>query len=152
MTTRIYHRIDTAANWSTAAGNSFGKLAKGELGIVTSTAGSVSRVTGYFGIDATPTVYSSCPVVFNAYVDATVAASPVVSEPVAYTKPATTPPNGSVVSWDADSSSWVVDTEVLSLDAYPTADGTVVWNHSLGKFQVGTAVSAVELDGGEYTV
>jgi hypothetical protein len=80
------------------------------------------------------------------------AAEPVFSEPVIYEAPATTPPTGSTLSWDSAASKWAVDEEVLNLDAYPTANGTVMWNQSLGKFQVGAAVSAVELDGGEYTV
>lgn len=150
MATRIYHRLDTAANWSTAAASSFGKLAKGELGMVTTTVNNLTRVVGYFGINSTPTVYSSCPVVFAAYIDSTNNASPVISEPIAYQTPASTPPSGSTISWDATGSRWVVDTEVLSLDAYPSANGSVAWDQAQGKFVVGTAVSTVGIDGGTY--
>ena len=151
MTTRIYHRFDTAANWSSAAGSSFGKLAKGELGMATTTVGNLTRLVGYFGINSTPTVYSACPVVFTAYIDSSNNAAPIVSEPIAYETPATTPPTGSTISWDATSSRWVVDTEVLSLDAYPTANGNVAWDQAQGKFVVGAAVSTVGIDGGSYT-
>ena len=149
-TTRIYHRFDTSANWTTAAGASAGKLAKGEIGIAKSSVGNTTYALGYLGIDDTPTVYSSCPIVFYGSIT-TGAAEPIFSEPVVYELPAATPASGSTLSWDSASSKWIVEEEVLNLDAYPTADGTVVWNQSLGKFQVGAAVSAVDLDGGEYT-
>lgn len=150
-TTRIYHRFDTSANWTTAAGASAGKLAKGEIGIVKEVAGNATFAIGYLGIDDTPTLYSACPVVFYGFVNSG-AAEPVFSEPVVYEAPVANPAAGSTLSWDSADSKWIVDEEVLNLDAYPTSDGVVVWNQSLGKFQVGAAVSAVELDGGDYTV
>ena len=150
-TTRIYHRFDTSANWSAAAGGNAGKLAKGEIAIAKSVSGSTTVALGYLGVNDEPTVYSSCPIVFYGSINSG-AVEPVFSEPVIYEAPAATPATGSTLSWDSANSKWIVDEEVLNLDAYPSADGTVVWNQSLGKFQIGAAVSAVDLDGGEYTV
>jgi hypothetical protein len=150
-TTRIYHRIDTETNWSTAIAASAGKLAKGEIGILTYTSGSMQGAIGRLGVSDTPTAWSACPTIFSGTISPG-AAEPVFSEPVIYEAPATTPATGSTLSWDSAASRWTVDDEVVNLDAYPSANGTVIWNQSLGKFQVGAAVSAVELDGGEYTV
>jgi hypothetical protein len=150
-TTRIYHRIDNSGAWLSASLAGAGKLSKGEIGLVTTTLGQDTDIKGYLGVSDTPTVYSQCPVVLSGYVEVGVAET-IVSQPVVYQAPATSPSTGSTLSWDSANSKWIVDEEVLNLDTYPTADGTVVWNQSLGKFQVGAAVSAVDLDGGEYTV
>ena len=150
-TTRIYHRIDNSGAWVAASLAGAGKLSKGEIGVVELTIGDQIQVTGHLGVLATPTPYSQCPVVFYGSVNSGFA-EPVFSEPVVYEAPAANPAAGSTLSWDSANSKWVVDEEVLNLDAYPTADGTVIWDQSLGKFQVGTPVLAVELDGGSYTV
>jgi hypothetical protein len=149
--TRIYHRFDSLANWDSAIEGGAGKLAKGEIAVVNVESGSSSFAIGYIGINETPTAWSECPQVFLGYV-ITGAAEPIASGPVVYEIPATTPPAGSTLSYDSALDRWFVDAELLSLDAYPTADGTVIWDESAGKFVVGAAVSAVELDGGEYTV
>ncbi len=151
MTTRIYHRIDTEANWNSAiSSGGGGQLAKGEIGIVRSVSGETTVALGYLGINDTPTDWNACPMVFYGYINDGVAET-ITSEPVIYERPASTPPAGSTLAWDSSTNKWTVDELVLNLDAYPSSDGTVLWNQSLGKFQVGAAVSAVELDGGEYT-
>lgn len=151
MTTRIYHRIDTTQNWNAAIGSGdAGKLAKGEIGILTYSQGSYSEAIGYLGIADTETPWDQCPQIFFGYVNPGVSET-VFSTPVVYERPATTPPTGSTLSWDSSSERWVVQPEVLSLDAYPTADGTVAWDQAQGKFVVGAAVSAVGIDGGSYT-
>ena len=78
-------------------------------------------------------------------------AEPIYTVPVIYEQPATTPPARSTLSWDAANDKWVVDTEVLNLDAYPTEDGAVAWDQAQGKFIVGASVSAIGIDGGSYT-
>lgn len=150
MMTRIYHRIDTAANWNDAIGSpGAGKLAKGEIGILTTSIQDGTEVLGYLGISATETPWNQCPVVFYGYAREGIAET-IFSTPVVYEQPATTPPSGSTLSWDSSSDRWVVQREVLSLDEYPDADGTVAWDQGDGKFVVGAAVSAVGIDGGSY--
>lgn len=151
MTTRIYHRIDTAANWNDAIGSpGAGNLAKGEIGILTNSSGSSTAVIGYLGINNAETPWNECPIVFYGLVTDGLAET-IYTVPVIYEQPATTPTTGSTLSWDASADKWVVEQEVLSLDAYPTGDGSVAWDQSQGKFVVGAAVSAIGIDGGSYT-
>ncbi len=151
MTTRIYHRIDTIANWNEAIGSpGAGNLSRGEIGIVTGTNGSQNYAIGYLGINGAETPWYQCPIAFYGTIDSG-AAEPVYSIPVIYEEPATTPPDGSTLSWDDTNEKWVVDKQVLSLLQYPTADGSVAWDQSEGKFIVGAAVSAIGIDGGSYT-
>lgn len=150
MTTRIYHRIDTTANWNDAIGSpGAGRLAQGEIGILTTTTGSSTVALGYLGVAATETPWNECPIVFYGSVDSG-AAEPVFSTPVIYQTPASTPPTGSTLSYDAANDRWVVEPEVLTLDAYPSANGSVAWDQSLAKFVVGAAVNAGGIDGGTY--
>lgn len=151
MTTRIYHRIDTAANWNDAIGSpGAGNLAKGEIGIVVNSSGSSTAAIGYLGINNAETPWTQCPIVFFGSVTDGLA-EPIYTVPVIYEQPATTPPARSTLSWDAANDKWVVDTEVLNLDSYPTEDGAVAWDQAQGKFIVGASVSAIGIDGGSYT-
>lgn len=152
MTTRIKLRSDSAANWATAEAAGEGKLLRGEIGVASLVvSGGTSTVIGRIGVDASQQVaFSECPIVFYGTWQSGVA-GPVFSKPIVYQEPSQTPPNGSVVAWDSSLGRWVVDTEVLSLAAYPQANGSVAWDQAQGKFVVGAAVSAVGIDGGSYT-
>ena len=154
--TRIVLRNDTPAGWSAAAAAGGAKLKKGELGLVlntmTSEEGTTNYATMYLGASDTETLFTNCPIVGDGYatVPPGVAGEEIISTtPVVYEDIATKP-DGTTVRWDATNERWVADAKVLTLDAYPTVDGTVVYDADVGKFVVGTAVSATEIDGGTY--
>ena len=77
--------------------------------------------------------------------DETTFTAPVVYEDAA------SKPDGTTVRWDATDEKWVADARVVTIDTYPTANGTVVYDASLGKFTVGAVVAATEIDGGTYS-
>lgn len=146
MATRIYHRTDSLTNWLATANTPYGKLASGEIGVATIQNGNSTSVSARLGVNVDPTSWIDCPVIFegtssNLELDGT------DTRPVVY-EVAGTPADGAVVAWDG--SQWAVSEEVLRLDAMPTANGTVVWNSSLNKFQVGNVLPANDIDGGSY--
>jgi hypothetical protein len=155
-TTRIILRNDTPSNWTTAIGSGGSKLKKGEVGLVlntvTSGGSTANYATAYVGVSDTETAIYSCPMIGTG----SSTSSPGVNEneiigttPVVYEDDAFKP-DGTTVRWDATNGKWIADAKVLTLDAYPTVDGTVVYDADAGKFVVGTAVAATEIDGGTY--
>ena len=67
-------RIDSLSNWKIAENEipSKGNLAKGEVGIaVVETTDEIIEVIGRIGIEDTPTVFSSCPIIFRSPIDFT---------------------------------------------------------------------------------
>lgn len=67
-------RIDSLQNWEAAENETpaKGNLAKGEVGIaVVETTDQIIEVIGRIGIEETPTLYSSCPVIFRSPIDFT---------------------------------------------------------------------------------
>jgi len=153
MPTRIYHRYDSLANWNTAKAAGGGKLLKGELGIVWSVVGSNTQYVGYVGTtDASGGVaFDACPILFRALIPniGTPGVDADSFEPLIVKSQASIAA-GSTVAWNATDNVWEPTGSVLTLESYPTTDGTVVWDQSEEKFVVGAAVSSVELDGGSY--
>lgn len=148
MPTRIYHRIDALTDWEAANQNSLGKLAQGEIGVATTPAPNGSTaVIARMGVNATATPWADCPVVF-AGTDQNLELNGSETRPVSYDNTGEPLSDGAVIAWDG--SKWAATEEVLRLDAMPTANGTVVWNSSLGKFQVGSVLPANDIDGGSY--
>jgi hypothetical protein len=151
--TRIIIRNDTASNW---AAESATNVAAGELAakIDTTVIGNTTlhTVNMFAGVDSNGAAIDSCPLIATGVVAETtglaepeiVQTKPVVFEDIA------SKTDGTTVRWDDTNSKWVADAKVLSLDAYPTADGTVVYDATLGKFKVGAVVAATEIDGGSY--
>ena len=152
--TRIILRHDTSANWDSSGATD---LAKGEIGIKIDEF-SIDGATAYaaevrMGVVAAGDEIANAVVIGSGTTRITsgvaggaiIGTTPVVYEDIA------TKADGTTVRWDATNSKWVADAKVLTLDAYPTTDGTVVYDASAGKFVVGTAVSATEIDGGTYT-
>lgn len=152
--TRIILRNDTSANWQ---GVSATTVAKGELAlkIDEQTIGStiVRSAVAYLGVDPTGDNIDNCVYIGKGSVYETTGVSgpevtatvPVVYEDI----PAKS--HGTTVRWDAANGKWIADVNVLTLDAYPTQNGTVVYDASLGKFTVGAVVSATEIDGGTFS-
>lgn len=147
--TRIYQRYDSKANWDTQKAAGYGHLLKGEIGVSHYVVGDYTVYEGYLGVSATPTDYDACPLMFRAVVSNIQQATPDVFEPVVVKLdgPITT---GSTVVWNAATSVWEPTANILSLESYPSADGTVAWDQSQGKFVVGAAISTVGVDGGAY--
>ena len=155
MATRIVLRNDTRSQWGVADAAGGGKLKKGEVGLIldSSNGETVFEAQAYVGVSDTETPILSCPMIGDgstilnagANGEEIIRTTPVVYEDDAFK------PDGTTVRWDATNERWVADAKVLTLDAYPTTDGTVVYDADTGKFVVGTAVSATEIDGGTYT-
>jgi hypothetical protein len=151
--TRIILRHDTTANWESSGATD---LARGEIGIRIDESVSGDE-TAYFADLLLGVTDGGAPISEAIYVGGggiviksgvaepeIVGTTPVVYEDDAFK------PDGTTVRWDATNSKWVADAKVLTLDAYPTVDGTVVYDADAGKFVVGTAVAATEIDGGTY--
>lgn len=152
--TRIILRNDTSANWQGASATT---VAKGELAlkIDEQTIGStiVRSAVAYLGVDPTGDNIDNCVYIGQGSVYETQGLSGpeiTATTPVVY-EDAATKPDGTTVRWDATDEKWVADVKVLTLDAYPTANGTVVYDAALGKFTVGAVVSATEIDGGTFS-
>lgn len=146
MATRIYHRIDSLAAWSAAEAASQGKLLFGEIGVATFPLGTETGLIARMCVNENPTPWSACPTVF-AGTTQSLQLNGVETRPVNYESTGT-PSDGATLAWNG--SAWEATEEVLRLDAMPTANGTVVWNSSLGKFQVGNVLPANDIDGGSY--
>ena len=151
--TRIIIRNDNAANWSSSGATD---LNKGELAfeigsVEVPSVGTTYYAFGRLGVaDGTP--FDECPQVAVGSVTVTPG---VVEDETTFTAPvvyedAASKPDGTTVRWDATDEKWVADARVVTIDTYPTANGTVVYDASLGKFIVGTTVSATVIDGGSY--
>ncbi len=152
--TRIILRHDTSQNW---AGASATNVAKGELAVQIDeqTIGStlIRSAQAYLGVNPSGDNVLNCVYLGGGAVYETqgaagpeiTATTPVVYEDIASKS------DGTTVRWDATNSKWVADAEVLTLDAYPTADGTVVYDADAGKFTVGAVVAATEIDGGTFS-
>lgn len=147
--TRIYHRYDSKANWDTQKAAGYGHLLRGELGVSHYTVGDYTIYEGYLGVSGSPTDYDACPLMFRVPVTNIQQAIPDVFEPVVVKVDAGIA-SGSTVVWNDTTKVWEATNEILSLDAYPTANGNVAWDQTLGKFVVGAAVSTVGIDGGAY--
>lgn len=151
MATRIYHRYDTKANWDAAVAAGGGKLVQGEIGIVENPIQGFIEYTGYLGTSSTPVTYNGGALLFRALVSDI--GTPGIDAPVfeqILVKTTGAIPDNSTVVWNSANEAWEPTNEILSLDAYPTADGVVAWDQSEGKFTVGAAVSTVGIDGGAY--
>ena len=154
--TQIILRHDTSQNW---AGGSATNVAKGELAfqidaVEVPGVGTIYNATGRLGTaDSLP--FESCPQVATGNVLVPVAGDGFAGSEAMFTWPvvyedAASKPDGTTVRWDATDEKWVADARVVTIDTYPTANGTVVYDASLGKFIVGTTVSATVIDGGSY--
>lgn len=153
MSTRIILRNDTSENWLASGATD---LAKGEIGVkinelvvgTTTLRSAELRI----GVASAGADIDSCPMIATGTSAETpglnetelIQTTPVVYEDIAVKS------DGTTVRWDDENSQWVADAKVLTLDAYPTADGTVVYDAALGKFKVGAVVTATEIDGGSY--
>lgn len=153
--TRIILRNDTAANWASSGATDLnkGELAFGLQEITNEVMGTTTYYAfGRLGVaDGTP--FSECP---QVAVGSVTIASGVAESELTFTTPvvyedASVKPDGSTIRWDADDEKWVADAKVITLDAYPTVNGTVVYDAALGKFTVGAVVSATEIDGGTFS-
>ncbi len=147
--TRIYHRFDSKANWDTQKAAGYGTLQRGELGIAYYNQLDFTIYEGYLGVSGTPTSYDVCPLMFRAVVSNIQQAIPDVFEPVVLKFDGSIP-TGSTVVYDAATGVWEATNQILRLDSYPQANGTVAWDQAQGEFVVGAAVSAVGIDGGSY--
>ena len=151
--TRIILRNDTSSNWASSEATD---IHKGELAIkideyvVEDT--TVRSAAVYLGVETGGStidngVYLGGGSVFEkqgiAESELTFT-KPVVYEDIASKQ------DGTTVRWDATNEKWVADARVVTIDTYPTANGTVVYDASLGKFIVGAVVSATVIDGGSY--
>lgn len=151
--TRIILRNDTTANWQ---GSGATDLAKGELAL------RIDEVTdgstkSYFaelllGVDPLGAPIEEAVYVGGGgvVINTGIAESGITQTTPIVFKDIASKEDGTTVRWDDTNSKWVADAKVLSLDAYPTADGTVVYDATLGKFKVGAVVTATEIDGGAY--
>lgn len=151
--TRIILRNDTSANWQGASATT---VAKGEIAlkIDEQTIGStiVRSAVAYLGVDPTGDNIDNCVHIGQGSVYETQGASGpeiTATTPVVY-EDITIKQDGTTVRWDATDEKWVADARVITLDTYPSANGTVVYDASLGKFVVGAAVTATVIDGGSY--
>jgi hypothetical protein len=153
MSTRIILRNDTTANWASSGATD---LAKGEIGVkineVVIGTSTLRTAEMRIGVASAGADIDSCPVIATGTTAETTGLSETeltLTTPVVYEDIATKH-DGTTVRWDDTNSQWVADAKVLSLDAYPSADGTVVYDAALGKFVVGAVVTATEIDGGAY--
>lgn len=160
--TRIILRNDTTANWAAESATS---VKKGEVAFKLDTNVVDANTTIYtaaarLGINAAGSPIDDCiqfgfggVVVSRGQGVDSDETEITVTRPVTYEEnpnDAGTRTDGAIVRWDAANTKWVVDTKVVTLDAYPSASGTVVYDASAGNFVVGTAITATELDGGTY--
>lgn len=154
--TQIILRHDTPDNWSASGATD---IKKGELAFEIEEeeiegVGTVYRALGRLGVDSQGEAFGLCPLVVAGAVIARSESNPegvgyTFTEPVVYEDIAVKP-DGTTVRWDADALKWIADAQVVTIDAYPTEDGTVVYDAAAEKFTVGAVVTASEIDGGDY--
>lgn len=160
--TRIILRNDTTANWAaeSATGVKKGEVAfKLDSNVVDANT-TIYTAAAMLGINAAGSPIDDCiqfgfggVVVSSGQGVDSDRTEITVTRPVTYednSNDAGTRPNGAIVRWDAANDKWIADARVVTIDAYPTANGTVVYDAAAGGFVVGTAITATELDGGTY--
>lgn len=155
IVTRIQIRHDTLQAWEFAQTElvNKGKLESGEFGLIieSNTDNSYYKLIGHLGIFSTPTKINNCPVVFMAELfqdefDPNIYTS---TEPVVYVPPEEIPEK-SVVSWNSTTQRWEVVNSVVTLNEFPTQDGSLIYDSATNSFSIGEVVFADEIDCGDY--